>query len=197
MKYLIVGRAKSGTTYLTRKMHEAGIKMWKNPESHFEETVLLKALRSIIENVLGEDRWYHNKFFDSKTGDLVCDVLRSTYLQELDGVKNPRLLLFLPYIKHTFPEMKIIICKRELNSWLRSNRKYKRSGAAWERVLKKHYYFTEEIISFHEDFPDVFIFDYDTGESPEHQKAFCDFIETPIDFSDFKTVTYDKRTDIA
>lgn len=195
-RIIIPGIAKSGTSYLTRKLSESGLAMWAdNYNKHYEDMYLLLNLRRITQRN-GMDYWFDkSKHYpgNSKQVLKLLTMFRERY--NVTGFKNPRLLFFMRELEQIFPDAKFIFCVRNPKDWLRSvkrnNRKLRNREA--EQVLMRYYHYALGVAQDYLRSGKGFTFFYDRGEELAHQEELQEFVGCKIDLADFKSKTYARR----
>lgn len=190
---ILPGIAKSGTTYLTGKLSQAGFLMWGNKcEEHYEDTYMLERLRRIItcNNI---DYWYNSFGFEDEIYSNVKELfVKFKQKNGRIGFKNPRLLLFMKELIQVFSDAKIIFCVRNMDDWLKSvqgNNRRLRTDSLKETMVK-YYEYALGVINEYSKQGNVFVFLYDDGENLQHQQELKEFVNCNIDFSDFRRKTY-------
>lgn len=188
---IIPSIAKSGTTYLTMKFHDTGHTMYIDPESHYEDQFLMDGLIDIISNGRGKtyDIWYKGEEFSKKQKNKAKWLFKLWNIKHYGvGMKNPRLIYFLDELFEVFPDAKYVFCIRNLDDWLQSNAKYKRSGEIWKRHLRNYYTYCLEKIATHSN-KNIHVFDYNEDPKISEEKL-SNYLGFKVDLTDFKPVTY-------
>ena len=190
---IIPGIAKSGTTYITGKLSQAGFLMWGDEcEEHYEDTYMLERLKRII--ICDDVDYWHNPFgFE----DEVYSNAKELFVEFKQkngriGFKNPRLLLFMKELIQVFSDAKIIFCVRNMDDWLKSvqrNNRLLRTDSL-KGTLVKYYEYALGVINEYSKRENIFVFLYDEGESLQHQQELKEFVNCNIDFSDFRKKIY-------
>lgn len=192
---IIPGISKSGTSYLTKKIHEAGHPMWTQHERHYEDVLMLDGLINIVsggkskERDIRNDNWFASKEFNQSEKNRVKKLL-SAFRSEFPGCgfKNPRLIHFIPELFEIYPDAKYVFCIRNYQDWIQSNANNSRSSNWWVKKLTDHYSHVYDVVNkiMDEQRENVITFSYD------HQNwdYLMDFLGFQIDVSDFEYKTY-------
>lgn len=116
---LVLGQHRSGTSLVSRILHESGVDM--NPTSG-EETWEDKKLQILHERAIGSWMWPHNVF--EKVAIQYDREIQARANGILWGYKDPRLVYILPEVMaiiHSYdPHIRIVACERKIESSVRS-----------------------------------------------------------------------------
>lgn len=138
---VILGISRSGTSYLSRKIHELGNPMWCTCNNHAEDLLIHNLLISLLskydKDALFFDHHVSNE--DKIEFKKSLKIYKSIYPNQ-SGFKNPRLMFFIPEIKEVYPNAELIMLCRNFYDWRMSH--YTRGRKEeWDKKLANHYTF--------------------------------------------------------
>lgn len=100
MKYFVIGMGRSGTSLLSRSLSQQGIKMWNNQYFDLAEDKEIVDLHIKMISDVGGCPWVFGQPLSREDAQRQAEKYLSDVvclLKKVDGVKDPRLTVFLEY----------------------------------------------------------------------------------------------------